>query len=157
MWKLTNARIYIWPWIGNSHHWWTYHFKFSKENSEIKHHLAPKQVQLTKILFRDQEVESMIFKFHIPSPPQIINTLLHSATKLPSSISKKYHSAQLDLQWWSDLAVAGGGGGVSQRDSGWQILVFCLCLLCWPSWAIERGYGASTSSWCPLNLWAPAS
>jgi hypothetical protein len=35
--------------------------------------------------------------------------LPHCATKLPPSLSKKHHSAQLDLRWQSDLTVAGGG------------------------------------------------
>jgi hypothetical protein len=35
------------------------------------------QVHLTKISFHGQEIESGIFKFCIPPPPQIINTLLH--------------------------------------------------------------------------------
>jgi hypothetical protein len=84
--------------------------------------VAPKQVQLTKFSFRDQEVERGIFKFCIPSPPQnnkyYTPLLPHCTTKLLPSISKKYHSAQLDLRWWSDLAVTGGGGGVSQQMVG---------------------------------------
>jgi hypothetical protein len=80
--------------------------------------VAPKQVQLTKFSFRGQEVESEIFKFCIPSHPQnnkySTPLIPRCATKLPPSISKKHHSAQLDLLWRFDLAVAGGGGGVSQ-------------------------------------------
>jgi hypothetical protein len=79
-------------------------------------------VQLTKFSFRDQEVESGIFKFCITSPQQNnkYSTLLLSrcTTKLPPSISKTHHSAQLDLRWRSGLAVAGGGGGVSQEMVG---------------------------------------
>jgi hypothetical protein len=78
--------------------------------------LAPKQVQLT---IRDQEDKSEIFKFCFPSPPRnnkySTPLLPRCATKLPPSISKKHHSAQLDLQWRSHLAIASGGEGYLNR------------------------------------------
>jgi hypothetical protein len=94
--------------------------------------VAPKQVQLTKFSFRSQEVKIGIFKFCILSPPRNnkYSTLLlpRCATKLPPSISKKTSSTQLDLRWRSDLAVAGGDGGVSQQMVGGRYRCSaCIC------------------------------
>jgi hypothetical protein len=74
--------------------------------------------RLPNFHFVVREVESGIFKFCLPSPrpnTKYSTPLLPCcATKLPPSISKKHHYAQLDIRWRSDLTVAGGGGGVSQ-------------------------------------------
>jgi hypothetical protein len=79
-------------------------------------------VHLTKYSFHGQEVDRGIYKFYIPSSPQNnkYSTLLlpRCATKFPSFISKRHHSAQLDPRWRSDLAKTGGGGGVSYQMVG---------------------------------------
>ena len=55
---LTSARIYIWPWIGISHHRETYHFNiFQKKTPEIKHHL-------------EQDHSNSILPYHVSQQPR---------------------------------------------------------------------------------------